>query len=84
MLSTVAVLAALSTRPFLDNARFRFELLGEATVLGVLDCLVISSNPAVEPEMRWILGWFIISIVGILVLLTQLYVSILNCAAIRH
>lgn len=83
MLCSVVYLATLSIRPYKNSTQFTFELLGEATVLGVLDCLVISSDPVIDPRGRQRLGEYIIAMVISLVVITQIYVLFIQICSIR-
>ena len=84
MLSTVFVLSALGTRPFASPTLFFFHFYGEATLLGVIDCLITSSDPAVEPQGRILLGDLIMAQVMMLITVTQLYVILTQFRNLRR
>ena len=81
--ANIALLNVLSLKPFVFPHSFRFEMLGEMTILIVLDCLIIMSNPEVKPEARQNLGWIILSAVLLLIVITQVFVVITNFRSIK-
>ena len=81
--ANIALLNVLSLRPFVFPHAFRFEMLGEMTILVVLDCLIIMSNPEVKPEARQNLGWIVLFAVLMLIVITQIFVIITNVRVLK-
>ena len=88
---TVGVLFVLGMRPHLDSSMFRTEFLGETAILMVLDCLIISSDPVVEPDAREYIGWMMIAFLLLLILnsiVLSLYTTVcsakLRCRKCLH
>lgn len=50
--------------PFAEIPRNYTELLSEFVVLLTLDMLMLSSDPALNPNSRMMLGWSIIGLLG--------------------
>ena len=65
-LCTIAIMALLGNKhPFRVVRRNYHELASEAVIIVVLDLLMFSSDPAVDLVSRMMIGWAIISILGL-------------------
>ena len=71
-LSTILIMALLGgAHPFKIVSRNYIGLISEFVIIVIMDLLLFSSDPAIEPESRGYLGWSIIGILGASIILTQ-------------
>ena len=60
-----------SSHPYEVIRRNYTSILSEFVIVIIMDTLMISSDPAMDPESHQTIGWLIIAVMGISIILSQ-------------
>ena len=83
-LSSILLMAFLGfNKPYSDLSMNVRGIFDEFVIIIVLDFLLISSNPVLDVEMRFYIGWCIIAILGATIFFAQAPILYANCKSLK-
>ena len=82
--TTIMVMSVDGMMPFKELSQNKFEILGEFVILLTMDAMMASSDPKVSSFSRELIGWMIIAVLGLLILVSQIFIHAQNVVKVKN